>query len=101
MLAEKHIPSSGTVLTFEGRELIAALKAVDVLVVGWIDPFRGFLAMPIGDRNAVKPDTPIYQVRSEFEVAVLMATKQLLDEGDEDGAYSCLFEMADENVSRH
>ena len=37
----------------------------------------------------------------EYEVAVLMATKQLLDEGNEAGAYSCLAEMADENCRRH
>jgi hypothetical protein len=30
-----------------------------------------------------------------------MATKQLLDEGNEAGAYSCLAEMADENHRRH
>jgi hypothetical protein len=32
---------------------------------------------------------------------MLRATKQLLNEGGEAGAYSCLAEMADENGRRH
>ena len=57
--------------------------------------------MPIGDPRRVRPDTKVYQVPGEYEVAVLVATKQLLDEGDEAGAYSCLREMADEHCRRH
>jgi hypothetical protein len=40
-------------------------------------------------------------VSSEYEVSVLLATKMLLDEGNEAGAYSCLREMADEHCRRH
>jgi len=51
--------------------------------------------------GAVRPDTTVYQVAGEYEVAVLMAAKQLLDEGNENGAYACLAEMADENRAEH
>ena len=57
--------------------------------------------MPIGDARAVRPDMKVYRAPGEYEVAVLVATRQLRDEGDEAGAYSRLAEMADENRHRH
>jgi hypothetical protein len=87
-------------ITFELRELIARLKA-GVFLVGWYDPVRGLQVMPIGDRRAVRPDTMVYQVPGEDEVAVLMAAKMLLDEGNENGAYACLVEIAEEHRAKH
>jgi hypothetical protein len=99
MLTEKDFPRP-TLITFAARDLIAELKSGPMVLV-WYDPKQGPLTMPIGDARAVRPDTKIYQVPGEYEVAVLMATKQLLDEGNEAGAYSCLAEMAAENHRRH
>jgi hypothetical protein len=99
VLIEKDFPRP-TPITFAARELIAELKSGPMVLI-WYDPEQGPLTMPIGDARAVRPDTKVYQVPGEYEVAVLMATKQLLDEGDEAGAYSCLREMADENGRRH
>jgi hypothetical protein len=99
MLMEKDFPRPMP-MTFAARELIAELKSGPMVLV-WYDPKQGPLTMPIGDARTVRPDTKVYQVPGEYEVAVLMATKQLLDEGDEAGAYSCLREMADENGRRH
>ena len=97
MLIEKDFPRPTPIAA---RELIAALKSGPMVLI-WYDPKQGPLTMPIGDARRVRPDTKVYQVPGEYEVAVLMATKQLLDEGNEAGAYSCLREMADENGRRH
>ena len=99
MLIEKDFPRP-TPITFAARELIAELKS-DPMVLVWYDPKRGPQTMPLGDARSVRPDTKVYQVPGEYEVAVLMATKLLLDEGNEAGAYSCLAEMAGENCRRH
>jgi hypothetical protein len=102
MLIAKDFPRTApTPITFEARALIAELRAGPMLLT-WYDPAqKAPVIMPIGDARAVRPDTKVYQVSGEYEVAVLMATKQLLDEGDEAGAYSCLSEIADENQRRH
>ena len=99
MLLEKDFPRP-TPMTFAARELIAELKSGPMVPI-WYDPKRGPQTMPIGDARRVRPDTKVYQVPGEYEVAVLMATKMLLDEGDVAGAYSCLREMADEHCRRH
>jgi hypothetical protein len=99
VLIEKDFPRS-TPITFAARELIAELKSGPMVLV-WYDPKRGPQTMPIGDARRVRPDTKVYQVSSEYEVSVLLATKMLLDQGNEAGAYSCLREMADEHCRRH
>ena len=99
MLIEKDFPRP-TPITFAARQLIAELKSGPMVLV-WYDPKRGPQTMPIGDARRVRPDTKVYQVSSEYEVSVLLATKMLLDEGNEAGAYSCLREMADEHCRRH
>jgi hypothetical protein len=81
--------------------LLVKLKAADVLLVGWFDPVRGLQVMPIGDARAVRDDTMVYHVPGQYEACVLMATKQLLDEGNEAGAYACLANIADEKRRRH
>jgi hypothetical protein len=93
MLTPAHLVKLPPV-TIELSDLLGRLKA-DLFVVGWLDPVRGLQVMPIG-KGAVGPGTMIHHVPGEFEVAVLLAAKQLLDEGNEDAAYSCLTEMVDE-----
>ena len=51
MLQPADFASRSAPITYELRELIAQLKAVDVFVVGWFDPVRGLQVMPIGDRR--------------------------------------------------
>jgi hypothetical protein len=97
MLTQADFPNGPAPVTYEAGELLARLKAVDVLLVGWFHPVRGLQIMPIGNAQAVREDTMVYEVPDEYAVAVLMATKQLLDEGNEAGAYACLAEIADEN----
>ena len=99
MLTEKDFPRPAP-MTFAARDLITELRTGPMVLV-WYDLKRGPLTMAIGDARRVRPDTKVYQVPGEYEVAVLMATKQLLDEGNEAGAYSCLAEMAGENCRRH
>ena len=79
MLIEKDFPRP-TPITFAARELITELRAGPMVLV-WVDAKRGPLTMPIGDARRVRPDTKVYQVPGEYEVAVLMATKMLLNEG--------------------
>jgi hypothetical protein len=81
VLIEKDLPRP-TPITFGVRELIAELKSGPLVLI-WYDPKRGPQTMPIGDARRVRPDTKVYQVPGEYEVAVLMATKLLLDKGDE------------------
>ena len=86
--------------TYELREFMDHLRG-PVYLAGWIDPVRGLQVMPIGDEKAIQPDTIVNLVQGMFDVAVLVAAKQFLDEGNEAGAYNCLAQIADENRLRH
>jgi hypothetical protein len=97
MLTRANFPNI-TKRTVELRETIAQLKT-GVLVLAWFDRAHGMQIWPVDDESAVRPDTPIYQVRGPREVAAYIAARDLLDSGNEDGAYACLAaEVADENT---
>ena len=100
MSSTSRLFPSGPV-TLDLSDLLARLKAADVILASWHDPIKGLQMMPVGNERLVGPKTAVYGVRNGREVAALMAAKILLDEGNENGAYACLVaEMADETRAR-
>jgi hypothetical protein len=86
MLTQADFPNRPAPIAYELRDLLAKWMAEPVFVAAWFDRVRGLQVVPIGDKRAVRSDTMVYQVRGERDVAVLIATKQLLDAGNENGA---------------
>jgi hypothetical protein len=99
MPKQRDLPKQPGAVQFKLLDLVEHLRNVDVLVLAYFDPMRNAMqVVPIGDERAIRPDTMVYQVPGQYEVAAYMAAKQMLNEGNDDGAIAALASVADETL---